>query len=324
MIRFIAGGHGRLGHGPAWLIVGCLMAIACPMAVAGGGSRTKAPPKDHYEGRQALHEGLGAGEARLRTAGTDSVRSTTRRHASAAIASAESAEAGGTENGERHLLTAVAASRRTAASGLISASCEDLHVRIPQRARASSSTGMPRARSGEDGSRRSRSFKSVMTHDRRCMLRTSSRNTPAIFGAGLDRRDPRGGPARGPAAEVRRIPGDPRAGQPAAGRAASGGSAGRGRRRRSATSSWPPAPTSWASRSPAITRRASEPPRASAPGRGQARPGRRRSATNWSRSSPAWRRRCSARSSTDRVEPWGYSVFEQIGCATCHTPSSAR
>ncbi len=85
-------------------------------------------------------------------------------------------------------------------------------------------------------------------------VRASRRNTPALFGAGLIDAIP---DAVLEATALRRIPEFPEIkGAPAAWRmAVSVGSAGRPRRPRLATSSGPPAPTSWAWRTPVIPSR---------------------------------------------------------------------
>jgi CxxC motif-containing protein (DUF1111 family) len=183
MLRFNPGGHGRLDNGPARLIVGCLMAIVCPMAVAGGGSRTKALPKDHYEGRQLF---IKVWEPGKRGSGGGDGLGPLYNDTSCVGCHRLGGVGGGGGNQENvRILTADGGGGQSPDSGkFYLGELEDLVFGF----RNATSTVLHRhatTRSGEDRLKEIATYKSVVTHDRRCFLRTSERNTPAIFGAGL-------------------------------------------------------------------------------------------------------------------------------------------
>jgi CxxC motif-containing protein (DUF1111 family) len=175
----------RLDPGPAWLMAVLFLMVACPVANGGDRSpRTKAPPNDHYAGRELFVKVWEPGK-RGPTGGDGfgplyNATSCVACHRLGGIG-------GGGENRQNvTLLTADGGGGSLPADDGKSyiGELEDFHFAF----RNGTSIVLHKystSRSDEEKLKELKTFRTVKTHDSKCTLRTSSQNTPALFGAGL-------------------------------------------------------------------------------------------------------------------------------------------
>ncbi len=184
MIRTRFAWHRSPIRRPAWFIAACSLALSCPIALAGGrGPKTKAPPKDHEAGHDLFMKVWEPGKPS--PSGGDGLGPLYNETSCAACHRLGGIGGGGRNEQNVRILTAEGGGGQTVESGkTYVGELEDLHFGFLNGI----STVLHRHStnpSDEERISEINSFKRITTHDRRCNLRTSERNTPAVFGDGL-------------------------------------------------------------------------------------------------------------------------------------------
>jgi CxxC motif-containing protein (DUF1111 family) len=184
MIRAHVASITRFNRGPARLITGYLLVVACPLALGGPRDRrAEASTEDHHAGRELFVKVWEAGKKS--PAGGDGLGPLYNETSCVACHRLGGIGGGGTNRQNVTLLTAETAVSRFGSTGeVFKGELEDLHFGFVN------ATGIVLHRHSTNPSEQRRldqmkSFGSVKTSDRTFTLRTSSRNTPAVFGSGL-------------------------------------------------------------------------------------------------------------------------------------------
>ncbi len=184
MIRSRFAAHRSPIRRPAWLIAACFLALACPIALAGGrGQKTKSPPKDHEAGHALFLKVWEPGKPS--PSGGDGVGPLYNETSCAACHLLGGIGGGGRNEQNVALLAAVTNPPGGAGAGsLFKGELPNLHEGF----RAATSIVIHRNSTSDSDERRLAdigSFSAAYTHDGVVVLRKSSRNTPAVFGDGL-------------------------------------------------------------------------------------------------------------------------------------------
>jgi CxxC motif-containing protein (DUF1111 family) len=184
MIRDRFAGRAGFPCGSVWLMAGYCLLVACPIAFAGArGPAKRASSKDHYAGRELFVKVWEPGKRS--PAGGDGVGPLYNETSCVACHRLGGVGGGGGNRENVTLLTADAGGGGVSETGkTYIGELEDLHFGF----RDGTSVVLHRHSTNPADVKRLEeigSFRSIATHDRRCVLRTSSRNTPALFGAGL-------------------------------------------------------------------------------------------------------------------------------------------
>jgi CxxC motif-containing protein (DUF1111 family) len=168
----------------ASLAAGCSLVVAGPIALAGGGGPApKSLSKDHYAGRELFVKVWEPGKKS--PAGGDGVGPLYNETSCVACHRQGGLGGGGGNRENVTLFTADAGGGSSQPSGkLYVGELEDLHFAFRD------GTSVVLHRHATDPSLEKRiqeiaTYKRIEIHDRHCTLRTTSRNTPALFGAGL-------------------------------------------------------------------------------------------------------------------------------------------
>ena len=246
----------------AALVFGAFPILLAGWAAGGADRPTRGTPSREYFEARELFEKLWIPDQASEPAATASGRSSTSGRASAATTRAGPAARGATRRTSPSSRRSPALDRSTGNGGPSSRGNSKTSTPASGTGPASSCTGTPTSAAEETRLAKIRSYAFVQTRDDLFALAQSQRSTPALFGAGRIDAIPDKALL---AAETRSSRPSPRSRGGSAGFATAGSasSAGRARRRASKISSWPPARTSSAWRSPATTSRASRRPRIS-------------------------------------------------------------
>ncbi len=184
MIRTDLEGRGWFCYVPAWLTTAYFLVMAWPVAVgAPPDPRAKSSPKDHPAGRDLFVKVWEPG--RRSPAGGDGLGPLYNETSCVACHRLGGIGGGGTNRQNVTLLTAEKSGTRFARNvESFRGELEDLHLGFQN------ATGIVLHRHSTDPSDEKRlkeiaSIGRVETHNRVLTLRTSSRNTPAVFGSGL-------------------------------------------------------------------------------------------------------------------------------------------
>ena len=250
-----------------WLRAGCLLVVACSVAVAGDRSQKSRTTvsREFYEGRQLFMKTWTPGEPS--PIGGDGLGPLYNEQSCVACHHLGGVGGAGGNDLNVRMVTAVASPGNAKRGGeMFQGDLGDLHELF----RTSVSIVLHRHATSRTFQALLRDVASYSQVDRRgeiLDLKTSERNTPAIFGAGLIDAIPDRVLIEAGERKFRRFPEiKGRVSRLPSGRIGRFG--GRVRRRPFGTSSWPHAPTSWVWKFPATTRRPSRPPsRTAAPSR---------------------------------------------------------
>jgi CxxC motif-containing protein (DUF1111 family) len=184
MIRDRCACRAGFAYRPAWLVAVCCIVAACPIAMAGGrGARTKASPKDNHIGRDLFVKVWEPGQPSQ--AGGDGLGPLY--NETSCVACHQLGGIGGGGRNEQNVTLLTAASGRgtgLSSGGSFKGELPNLHAGF----RDVSSIVLHRhAVSPSDQARLEwiGTLSEINTRAATLNLRTSTRNTPAIFGAGL-------------------------------------------------------------------------------------------------------------------------------------------